>query len=67
MYYVENDITYVSIIDYKTGNADINLNNIEFGLSLQLPVYLYLIKHTDIFKNVVVVGVFIYKNFFMNQ
>ena len=61
MYYVENDITYVSIIDYKTGNADINLNNIEFGLSLQLPVYLYLIKHTDIFKNVVVVGFYLQK------
>lgn len=34
----------VSIIDYKTGNPDLNLNNIIYGLDLQLPVYIYLAK-----------------------
>lgn len=34
----------VSIIDYKTGNPDLNLNNIIYGLDLQLPVYIYLAR-----------------------
>lgn len=38
----EKDI--IAIIDYKTGNPDLNLNNIIYGLDLQLPVYVYLGK-----------------------
>lgn len=34
----------LSIIDYKTGNPDLNLNHIIYGLDLQLPVYIYLAK-----------------------
>ena len=34
----------VSIIDYKTGNPDLNLNHIIYGLDLQLPVYIYLAR-----------------------
>ena len=34
----------VSIIDYKTGNPDLNLNHVIYGLDLQLPVYIYLAK-----------------------
>ena len=43
--------TLVSIIDYKTGNIDINIKKIVYGLSMQLPVYLYLIKKSDLFMN----------------
>ncbi len=32
------------IIDYKTGNIDLDLSLVPFGLSLQLPIYLYLVK-----------------------
>lgn len=31
-----------AIIDYKTGNTDINLNTLNYGIGMQLPVYLYL-------------------------
>lgn len=34
----------IAIIDYKTGNPDLNLNNIIYGLDLQLPVYIYLAR-----------------------
>ena len=34
----------ISIIDYKTGNPDLNLNHIIHGLDLQLPVYIYLAR-----------------------
>lgn len=35
----------VAIIDYKTGNVEIDLRLAEYGLNLQLPTYLYLIKN----------------------
>lgn len=50
--YLEKDNdTLVSIIDYKTGNTDITIKNIKFGLSMQLPIYFYLIKNSNVLKN----------------
>lgn len=34
----------IAIVDYKTGNPDLNLNHIIYGLDLQLPVYIYLAR-----------------------
>ena len=51
--------TLVSIIDYKTGNIDINIKKIVYGLSMQLPVYLYLIKKSDLFMNPYIVGFYL--------
>lgn len=60
MYKEDNDKTYVAIIDYKTGNPDLNLNNIIYGLDLQLPVYLYLTKNSKL-KNVEILGFYLQK------
>lgn len=49
----------IAIIDYKTGNPDLNLNNIIYGLDLQLPVYIYLAKQK--FKNAFVSGFYLQK------
>lgn len=57
--YRENDNTLVSIIDYKTGNININLDDIKDGLSLQLPVYLYLVKNANMFSNINFVGFYL--------
>lgn len=57
MYKEDNDKTYLVIIDYKTGNPDINLNNSIYGLDMQLPVYLYLVKNT--IKNAKVLGIYL--------
>ncbi len=51
--------TLVSVIDYKTGNIDINIKKILYGLSMQLPVYLYLIKKSDLFINPYIVGFYL--------
>jgi len=59
MYDVYNDKTLVSIIDYKTGNIDINLSKLPLGLSMQLPVYLYLIEKSKLFDNPVIVGFYL--------
>ena len=56
-----DDKTILSIIDYKTGNTEIELNMIPYGLSMQLPVYLYLIKHYNKFRNPQIAGFYLQK------
>lgn len=51
----------VSIIDYKTGNPDLNLDNCIYGLEMQLPIYSYLIKHIDGFENAHIGGFYLQK------
>ena len=41
--------TVVSVIDYKTGNTQIHEKWMPYGLSLQLPAYMYLINHDERF------------------
>jgi len=49
----------IAIIDYKTGNPDLNLNNIPYGLDLQLPVYIYLARKK--FPNSDIAGFYLQK------
>lgn len=56
---LDNEKTIASIIDYKTGNPDLNLNNTIHGLDLQLPVYIYLVKNK--FPNIRIVGFYLQK------
>ena len=53
--------TYVSIIDYKTGSADIDLNNSIHGIGMQLIIYLYLISKSGLFKDYYCVGFYLQK------
>lgn len=46
-----DDATYVVVIDYKTGGIYGDIEKVVYGLDMQLLVYLYLIKNTDIIKN----------------
>lgn len=55
----DQEVTYVVIIDYKTGDAKIDLNYVEDGLYLQLPIYLFLAKHMKTFKHVRVYGFYL--------
>ena len=47
----------VVIIDYKTYMVDINLNYLPYGLSMQLPVYLYLTKNIN--KDYEIIGFYL--------
>ena len=42
----------MSIIDYKTGSAQINMKNIKYGIGMQLPIYIYLSKYYFKDKNI---------------
>lgn len=47
------------IIDYKTGNETIDESLFQYGLKIQLPIYLYLLKLYD--ENIEVIGLYIQK------
>lgn len=51
--------TLISIVDYKTGFIDIDLKYVPYGLSLQLPIYLYLVKKSGLFTNPKFVGFYL--------
>lgn len=59
MYKKDGKCTITAIIDYKTGYTDIDLGYVPFGLSMQLPVYLYLAKNCDSLDNVVFAGFYL--------
>ena len=55
--YKEVDDRYiVAIIDYKTGNPNLNLNNVIHGIEMQLPIYIYLAKNHPKFNKIEVAG-----------
>ena len=59
-YKEDNDKTIVAIIDYKTGNPSINIDNTIYGIDMQLPIYLYLVKNSKL-KNIEFVGFYLEK------
>ena len=48
-----------AIIDYKTGNPNLNISNIIYGIDLQLPIYIYLTKKK--FPNIRIIGFYLQK------
>lgn len=58
-YLEENNIKKAIIIDYKTGVITSTLDNINHGLNMQLPIYLYLLKNTK--ENYLITGLYLQK------
>ena len=54
----DNSYNILVLIDYKTGEQDIDLSLIDYGLSLQLPIYLYLVKNSEI-KDIIFGGFYL--------
>lgn len=61
MYKKDSDKTVVVLVDYKTGNTNISLDYLEYGLYMQLPIYLYLSKHSKKLDNIVFGGFYLQK------
>jgi ATP-dependent helicase/DNAse subunit B len=55
------DHTIVAIIDYKTGNPNLDLTTVPYGIGMQLPVYLYLAKNSNKLTNIKVAGFYLQK------
>lgn len=58
LYQTDENQTNLAIIDYKTGTIQADFTYVSYGLGLQLPVYLYLIKHTSRFQNPFIAGLY---------
>ena len=56
MFKEKDNNTYISIIDYKTGTPKVNMNNLKYGLDMQLPIYIYLVKNSNIFTSPQIIG-----------
>ena len=61
IYSKDDNKSLVSIIDYKTGTLHKDLSNTIYGIDMQLPVYLYLIKRSNLFPNSIIVGFYLQK------
>lgn len=55
----ENGVKYLSLIDYKTGHFDIQLDPCIHGFHLQLPSYAYMIEQCPSFRNSKITGLYI--------
>ena len=65
MYYKKIEDTYFAIVDYKSGTVDTKIEKMKYGLSMQLPVYLYLINYSKVFDNPIFTGMY-YQNILFN-
>ena len=52
---------YYALIDYKTGSVDSSLVNLKYGLSMQLPIYLYLMSNSKLFNSPIFTGFYYQK------
>ncbi len=60
-YQEEDGVIYATIIDYKTGTLETNLNQSIYGIGMQLPIYLYLVKNQPGWKSIKVLGFYLQK------
>ena len=59
MFKEKDNNTYITIVDYKTGNVLINMKNLKYGLDMQLPIYVYLVKKSNMFFNPKIIGFYL--------
>lgn len=53
--------TIIAIIDYKTGNPNLDLTTTPYGIGMQLPIYLYLARNSPKLEKVKVAGFYLQK------
>ena len=61
MYKEDDNKTLVAIIDYKTGHPETSLSNTIYGIGMQLPVYIYLTKNSNLFSKIEFAGIYLQK------
>lgn len=66
MYYKNLNDTYYAIVDYKTGGYPSSLNNLKYGIEIQLATYIYLVEKSNLFENPIFTGCYFQHTFLGN-
>ncbi len=66
LYTVNDDKTYIAIVDYKTGDSNISFDYLKDGINIQIPIYMYLCSKLD-YKNINYVGFYLQKFDIVNK
>lgn len=66
VYYKNLNDTYYAVIDYKTGTYPSNLNNLKYGVDMQLATYIYLVERSNLFSNPIFSGCYFQHTFLGN-
>lgn len=59
LYNSQGETKVAAIIDYKTGHPKLNLDGLIHGLDMQLPIYAFLLKNFESFKDVSIGGFYL--------
>ena len=54
-----DDNNHAYLVDYKTGDTNLTLNYLDYGLKCQLPFYFYLLNKSEDFANIFLVGCYL--------
>jgi len=55
----DDDKSTIALIDYKTYAPKFILGNLYYGINMQLPIYAYLMEHSEDFKNSEIAGMYL--------
>ena len=54
-----NDYKYAYVVDYKTGKSEISFDYLEYGLGMQLAIYMYLMSKSKDYADIFLVGCYL--------
>lgn len=58
---LSEDYKYAYLVDYKTGNPKISFEHLDYGLNMQLAIYMYLMNKSSEYANIFLVGCYLQK------
>jgi len=58
---LDEEKKYAYVVDYKTGKPEISFDNLEYGIGMQLAIYMYLMNKSKEYADIFLVGCYLQK------